>query len=400
VAGAPKSVNANGAPDGGFGGDGGPAVSAQLNQPHGVAVDSRGNVYVADSLNNRIRKIDGNGSINTIAGGDAKHGQPDGPAATAVLKFPKSLFMTANDVLYICNTGGNEIIRTDVKATPLTFTRVAGNSQAKRYGGDGGFATDAQLNHPEGVWVTPNQTVYIADSENNLLRRVTPDGKISTVTGDVDAATRAAASNQYPLPGDSGGDGGPATAAHLNGPRGIAVDGAGNIYVAEEHGARVRRIDPSGTITTIAGTGQPKPDGHDPRVAGDPGPSPAVTAQFDTLHELNLDGHGDLWIADSKNNRVRVVTDPGHAPATNSGSPPPNPGPTTTTTAPPPMTTTTTATTTPTTRATTTTTSPPPGKAAPKKSVPGSGGPSATTTTTTTASGSRTGHKATHPPGR
>jgi sugar lactone lactonase YvrE len=327
VAGSPRGTNANGAPVGAFGGDGGPATSAQLNQPHGVAVDSHGNIYVADSLNNRIRRIDaGNGTINTIAGGDARHGQPDGPAATAVLKFPKSMFMTADDVLYICNSGGNEIIKIDVKASPLRFFRVAGNSQAKRYGGDGGFATDAQLNHPEGVWVTPDQTVYISDSENELVRRVTPDGKISTIAGDADAATRAAASNQYPIPGDSGGDGGRATAAHLNGPRGIAVDGTGNIYVAEETGARIRRIDPSGVITTIAGNGQPKPSGHDPHIAGDPGPSPALGAQFDTIHDLNLGRDGTLWIADSKNNRVRVVSDPGHAPAANSqpsSAPPP-----------------------------------------------------------------------------
>jgi sugar lactone lactonase YvrE len=326
VAGSPKGTNANGAPVGAFGGDGGPAISAQLNQPHGVAVDSHGNIYVADSLNNRIRRIDaGNGTINTIAGGDARHGQPDGPAATAVLKFPKSMFMTPDDVLYICNSGGNEIIKIDVKASPLRFSRVAGNSQAKRYGGDGGFATDAQLNHPEGVWVMSDQTVYISDSENDLVRRVTPDGKISTIAGDADAATRAAASNQYPIPGDSGGDGGRATAAHLNGPRGIAVDGTGNIYVAEETGARIRRIDPSGVITTIAGNGQPKPSGHDPHIAGDPGPSPALEAQFDTIHDLNLGRDGSLWIADSKNNRVRVVFDPGHAPAANSqpSSPPP-----------------------------------------------------------------------------
>src|SRR5438270_6035463 len=275
IAGNPTGTNNGGSPAGSFGGDGGPATQAQLNEPHGVAVDSHGNVYVADSVNNRIRRISAaDGTIRTIAGSDTKHGQPDGPAATAVLKFPKSLFMTANDVLYICNSGGNEIIRTDVRATPLTFTRVAGNSQAKRYGGDGGFATDAQLNHPEGVWVMPDQTVFISDSENNLVRMVTPDGKISTIAGDPDAAARAAASHQYPIPGDSGGDGGRATAAHLNGPRGIAVDGTGNVYVAEETGARIRRIDPTGIITTMAGNGQPKPSGHDPHIAGDPGPSP------------------------------------------------------------------------------------------------------------------------------
>jgi sugar lactone lactonase YvrE len=318
IAGNPTGSNGGGSPIGAFGGDGGPATQAQLNQPHGVAVDSKGNVYVADSLNNRIRKIDATGVITTIAGSDEKHGRPDGPADKAILKFPKSMFMTPDDVLYICNSGGNTVLKMDVKANPLTISRVAGNLYAKRYGGDGKFATDAQLNTPEGVWVTPEGTVYISDSENNLVRKVTPDGKIATIAGDVEAAQRAADSNQYPIPADSAGDGGPASAAHLNGPRGIAADPAGNIYVAEEGGARIRRIDPKGVITTIAGNGQPtKEGGHNPHVAGDPGPAPALEAQFNTIHDLNLDKDGNLWIADSKNNRVRVVFDPAHAPAGN-----------------------------------------------------------------------------------
>jgi sugar lactone lactonase YvrE len=391
VAGSPTGSNASGSPTGAFGGDGGPATAAQLNQPHGVAVDSKGNVYVADSLNNRIRKIDTGGVINTIAGSDEKHGRPDGPAATAILKFPKSMYMSPDDVLYICNSGGNTIIKMDLKATPLMITRVAGNSYQKRYGGDGGFAGDAQLNTPQGVWALPDGTVYISDSENNLVRKVTPDGKISTIAGDVEAARKAVETNQYPIPSDSGGDGGPATAAHLNGPRGIAADGAGNLYVAEEGGARIRRIDPSGIITTIAGNGQANPDGHNPKVAGDPGPSPAMEAQFNTMHDLNLDKDGNLWIADSKNNRVRVVFDPAHAPAgtPNPQSPPPSPPPspdgssgapaTTTTTAAPAATTTTTAP-----AATTTTTAPAASTTttAPAKATTTTSAPAATTTTT------------------
>ncbi|HVW33143.1 MAG TPA: hypothetical protein VHL53_11430, partial [Acidimicrobiia bacterium] len=316
VAGKPTGSSASGSPTGSFGGDGGPATEAQLNQPHGVAVDSKGNVYVADSLNNRIRKIDaGSGTISTIAGSDEKHGRPDGPADKAILKFPKSMYMTPDDILYVCNSGGNMILRIDLKQAPLTVNRVAGNLYAKRFGGDGGFATDAQLNTPEGVWAMPDGTVYISDSENNLVRKVGTDGKISTIAGDVEAARKAAETNQYPIPADSAGDGGPASAAHLNGPRGIAADGAGNIYVAEEGGARIRRIDKDGIITTIAGNGQANPDGHNPKVAGDPGPAPAMEAQFNTIHDLNLDKDGNLWIADSKNNRVRVVFDPAHAPA-------------------------------------------------------------------------------------
>jgi hypothetical protein len=173
----------------------------------------------------------------------------------------------------------------------------------------------------------PDGTVYLSDSENNLVRKVGTDGKISTIAGDVEAAKKASDANQYPIQTDSAGDGGPASAAHLHGPRGIAADADGNIYVAEEGGARIRRINKDGIITTIAGNGQPTPEGHNPRVAGDPGPAPALEAQFNTIHDLNLDKDGNLWIADSKNNRVRVVFDPAHAPAGNPGpgtqSPPP-----------------------------------------------------------------------------
>ena len=329
IAGKPANTSASGSPTGAFGGDGGPATEAQLNQPHGVAVDSKGNVYIADSLNNRIRKIDADGKINTILGSDNKKGRAEGPADQAILKFPKSLYMTPDDVLYVCNTGGNTIVKVDLKATPLMVTRVAGNLYNKRYGGDGKFATDAQLNTPQGVWAMKDGTVYISDSENNLVRKVTPDGKISTIAGDTAAAAKAAETNQYPIPGDSAGDGGPAASAHLNGPRGIAADEAGNIYIAEEQGARIRRIDPSGNISTVAGNGQSKSDGHDPHVPGDPGPAPALEAQFNTMHDLNLDKDGNLWIADSKNNRIRMVTDPAHAPAgnlpaqTTQGPPPP-----------------------------------------------------------------------------
>ena len=354
VAGKPANTSASGSPTGAFGGDGGPATDAQLNQPHGVAVDSKGNVYIADSLNNRIRKIDvGSGKIDTILGSDNKKGRAEGPAETAVLKFPKSLYMSPDDVLYICNTGGNTVVKVDLKANPLNVIRVAGNLYNKRYGGDGKFATDAQLNTPQGVWALKDGTILISDSDNNLVRKVSPDGKIQTIAGDTAAAQKAAETNSYPIPADSSGDGGPATAAHLNGPRGITADDAGNVYIAEEAGARIRRIDPSGTISTIAGTGTTKADGHDPHVAGDPGPAPALEAEFNTMHDLNLDKDGNLWIADSKNNRIRMVTDPAHAPTgnvpaqtTTAPGPEPKPESSTTTTAPAkaePSTTTTTA---------------------------------------------------------
>jgi sugar lactone lactonase YvrE/ribosomal protein L24E len=301
-----------------------------FNQPHGVAVDSKGNVYIADSSNHRLRKVDaGSGTITTIAGtGDPKAPNcPDKaqtcPAAGSGLKFPKSMFMASGDQLYLADSGNNMIRKLDLTANPVTITVVAGNTQAKKYGGDGGRAVDAQLNTPEGVAVDSAGNLYIADSDNNLVRKVDTSGIITTVAGDVAAAKSAADTQQAVPPSDSAGDGGPASAAHLDAPRGIAVDSLGNVYIAQEAkdaaaGARIRRIDPSGTITSIAGNGRTSSRG---RVAGDPGPVPAGEAEFNTMHDLAVDSAGNLWIADSKNNLVRVVFDPAHAPALGAAAP-------------------------------------------------------------------------------
>ncbi|HEV8627406.1 MAG TPA: hypothetical protein VG034_23455 [Acidimicrobiia bacterium] len=323
----------NGATPTGANGDGGPAASAVFNQPHGVGVDSKGNVYVADSGNHRLRMVDASGTIKTIAGtGDPKAPPcPDKgqtcPAEGSGLKFPKSIFMAPNDQLYLADSGNNMIRRLDLTANPVSITVVAGTTQAKKYGGDGGRAVDAQLNTPEGLAIDSAGNLYIADSDNNLVRKVDAQGVITTIAGDT-AAAQAASDAKQPAPtGDSSGDGGAATAAKLDRPRGIAVDSGGNVYIAQESGdpatdttgARIRRIDPSGTITSIAGTGRTAGRG---RVAGDPGPVPAGEAEFNTMHDLAVDSAGNLWIADSKNNLVRVVFDPAHAPALGAGAPP------------------------------------------------------------------------------
>ena len=324
----------NGATPTGANGDGGPATQAVFNQPHGVAVDSKGNVYIADSNDQRIRKIDGSGTITTIAGTGDPKAPPcptkanTCPAQGSGLKFPKSMFMAAGDHLYVADSGNNMVRLLDLTANPVTITTVAGNSQSKRFGGDGGRAVDAQLNTPEGMALDKAGNLYIADSGNNLVRKVDTNGTITTIAGDAAAATNAANAKQPVPPSDSAGDGGPASAAHLDGPRGIAVDSLGNVYIGQESGdpatdttgARVRRIDPAGTITTIAGTGKSSGRGH---VAGDPGPTPAGQAEFNTMHDLAVDSSGNLWIADSKNNLVRLVLDPAHAPAVTGSAPAP-----------------------------------------------------------------------------
>ena len=287
-------------------GDGGPAVKAGFNQPHGIAIDSKGNIYISDSQNNRLRRIDPSGTITTFAGTGLKTTPPGDnvPAASAGIQDPKQM-MIVNDVLYFCDTSHNMIRSIDLKANPLVVKTVAGTTQSKRFGGDGGPARSANLNSPKGMFVEADGTILVSDTDNNLIRKITPDGIIRTIAGDVNAANQAATSTtgSTTLQGDSSGDGGPASAAHLSGPRGIIADAAGNIFIAETMGARIRRIDPQGNITTIGGTGVANGRGA---IAGDPGPTPALQAQFNWPHDLQLKD-GNLYIADQKDDRIRVI---------------------------------------------------------------------------------------------
>jgi len=287
----------------GFGGDGGPAVQAALNQPHGVAVDSGGNLYIADSGNDRIRRVDRQGVIVTVAGNGTPgaHGD-DGPARAATVKDPKAIVIVG-DVLFFADSGNNRVRQIDLRSGVIST--VAGVTRAGS-DGDGGPAIRAALNSPRGLWVTPGGTVYIADTDNHRVRRVDTRGTITTVAGNGVAA--------------SAGDGGPATQASLFEPRGIAADSAGNVYIAEEIGQRIRRIDRSGKIVTLAGNG----------VAGFGGDGGlANQAQFDHIRALSLDSRANLWIADTYNNRVRVISSPASAtpgpPATTPPPPPPAP---------------------------------------------------------------------------
>lgn len=221
----------------GYSGDGGPATSARLGERvEGLALDGEGNVYIADTDNHRIRRVDRSGTIATIAGTGLWGTQGDGgPATNAGLTAVYGLATDAAGNLYVADTWDDKIRKIDASGT---ITTVAGTGEEGR-GGDGGPATEARLDKPRGVAVDAAGNLYVADSDNHLVRRVDPGGTITTIAGT----------------GDRGfsGDGGPATEAALAEPHAVTVDSVGGIYVADTGNGIVRRVGPEGFISTVAG---------------------------------------------------------------------------------------------------------------------------------------------------
>jgi hypothetical protein len=265
----------------GYSGDGGPATSAQLNNPHGIAVDGAGNVYVADSPNQRIRKIDTSGRITTVAGTGTSGYNGDGIAATSArLNYPKGVEIGPDGLLYIADANNDRIRRIDASGIIAT---VAGTGSAG-FSGDGGAATSAQLNTPRNVTFDGTGNLYIADDLNCRVRRVDGAGRIATVAGSATCGY--------------GGDGGPATSARLGRARDVAVDPAGNLYIADEENHRIRRVTPAGTMTTFAGTGTSG-------FSGDGGPADA--ARIAGPRGVAVDFSGRVLIGDTGNHRIRRV---------------------------------------------------------------------------------------------
>jgi uncharacterized protein (TIGR03437 family) len=262
-------------------GDGGPATAPLLLSPWDVVADNAGNFYFTDSGNGRIRKVDASGTISTVAGGAANGLGDGGPAINAHLSNPVGLAIDSGGNLYVAEVDGNRVRK--VSAAGI-ITTIAG-SGAPGFSGDGGPAASATLNNPHGVGVDSAGNVYITDTLNARVRKVNTAGMISTIAGNGQV-------------GSTGG-GGSATSASFASPWDVKVDGSGNIYVSDWQSYRVRKVDPSGNITTFAGTG----------VAGFSGDGgPATNATFDGPTGLGLDPAGDLFIADSLGNRIRKVS--------------------------------------------------------------------------------------------
>jgi sugar lactone lactonase YvrE len=264
--------------DGGFFGDGGPARAAELLEPTGVALDRPGDLYIADAFNERIRRVSPTGTITTIAGdGQSGFSGDGGPAVQARFDSPISVAVDAGGGVLVADQNNNRVRRIDPSGT---ITTIAGDG-VKGFAGDGGPATSAELSAPVGVAVDARGGLLIADQDNNRVRRVDGSGAITTIAGDGAPAFA--------------GDGGPATSASLHGPTGVAADPHGGVLIADAGNNRVRRIDPSGTIATIAGDGTAG-------FAGDNGP--AVAARLNTPTGVTPDASGGILIADFDNDRV------------------------------------------------------------------------------------------------
>ncbi|MCF8450644.1 MAG: T9SS type A sorting domain-containing protein [Taibaiella sp.] len=268
----------------GYSGDGGPATAARIWLPAGLAFDANGNMYSTDYGGYKVRKTNSTGIITLVAGLTAGGGGDGGPAALAQLRDPKKLAFDMNGNLYIADDYGEVVRKVD---TTGIISRYAGNYSGG-FSGDGGQASAAQLSMPSGVSCDTFGNLYISDAGNACIRKVAPDGTISTIAGK----------NGHGY----GGDGGLATAAKLWGIQGIFAAANGDLYIVDGSNNRIRKINTSGIITTVAGNGTA---GY----SGDGGS--ALLAELKSPYGITFDTSGNMYLADYGNHCIRKVSKTG-----------------------------------------------------------------------------------------
>jgi trimeric autotransporter adhesin len=292
----------------GYSGDNGVATQAQLNRPESVAIDSSGNIFIADTDNGVIREVvASSGLIQTVAGSaslGAGYSGDGGPATQAQLNDPYGLFVDASGNIFIADTD-NCAIREVTGGTISTIAGTPGASSPCAYAGDGGAATAAQLDEPQGVFVDSAGNIFIADTDNTVIRAVNPGTQPVTIATVVIGAgnIQTVAGANYDTSDGSAcqttGDGGVATSADLCDPEGVFVDSSENIFIADTSNFAIREVVPAGTISTVAGT---------LGTAGYTGDgSAATTATLNYPAAVSVDGSGDIFIADTDNYVVREV---------------------------------------------------------------------------------------------
>ena len=266
---------------GSFGSSDGTGSDARFYNPSSVAVDSSGNVYVTDSYNQTIRKVTPAGVVTTLAGKVYTSGSTDGPGTTARFSSPYGIAVSASGYLYVADSGNATIRMISPGGVVSTVAGLAGST-----GSTDGTGTAAKFSHPGGVAVDSNDFVYVADTGNGTIRKVASgNGAVTTLAG---------------LAGNSGSSDGTGSAARFNGPSGVSVDGSGNVYVADQSNHTIRKVTPGGVVSTLGG------------LAGYSGSSDGTgsAARFKSPTGVAVDASGNLYVADTNNNRISMGTVP------------------------------------------------------------------------------------------
>jgi sugar lactone lactonase YvrE len=274
----------------GPGSENGPGATAQFHSPGGVVSDGNGNVYVADTENEEIRRIDSSGNVSTFAGSALNWGASDGTGSAAQFAGPSDIAIDSAGNLYVADSGSNSVRKITPSAVVTTLAGLPAESGliigAAPSGDADGTGSTASFNLPTGVAVDSSGNVYVADTSNCSIRKITPAGVVTTLAGSRQSA------------GSADGTG---SAASFNGPTGVAVDASGNVYVADQQNDTIRKVTPSGVVTTLAGA------------AGEPGYADGTgsAARFNLPSRVAVDAAGNLFVPDTNNGVIREITPAG-----------------------------------------------------------------------------------------
>jgi hypothetical protein len=268
----------------------GPAVSSELNLPYGDAVDAQGNVYIADLSNGMVEQVTPAGELSIIAGGGNPGPITPGPATSTALPAPTGVAVGGDGTVYVADYPASLVY----KISPTGMLSIVAGTVGSSGQPTTGQATSSELSGPYAVAVDASGDVYIADTGNNLIEKVTPSGVLSIVAG----------TGMIPGPGPGSAmapPDGPALSANLESPEGVALDPSGNVYIGDAINNVIEKVTPSGMLSVIAGTG----------TGGSPTPGPATSSDLDNPAGLALDAAGDVYVADVQNNDIEEITPSG-----------------------------------------------------------------------------------------